>query len=78
MRVLMVHAHPEPKSFNGAMTRAAFEALVAAGHAVEVSDLYAMRFSPVYRFSAPEVTMSPQLRLNRKPAPRAAPTPTGK
>ena len=23
MRVFIVHAHPEPKSFNGAMTRAA-------------------------------------------------------
>lgn len=47
MRVLIVYAHPEPKSFNGAMTRAAMGALTAAGHDVEVSDLYAMRFNPV-------------------------------
>src|SRR6266702_2638565 len=46
MRVFIVHAHPEPKSFNGAMTRAAAEALAAAGHEVRVSDLYAMRFDP--------------------------------
>jgi NAD(P)H dehydrogenase (quinone) len=38
MRVFIVHAHPEPKSFNGAMTRAATDALTAAGHEVNVSD----------------------------------------
>jgi NAD(P)H dehydrogenase (quinone) len=47
MRVFIVHAHPEPKSFNGAMTLAAVGALTAAGHDVEVSDLYGMRFNPI-------------------------------
>ena len=47
MNVLIVHAHPEPQSFNAAMTRAAAAALAAAGHAVVVSDLYAMGFDPV-------------------------------
>ena len=47
MRVFIVHAHPEPKSFNGAMTRAAVEALTNAGHEAQVSDLYAMGFDPV-------------------------------
>ena len=47
MRVFIVHAHPEPQSFNGAMTRAATSALAAAGHEVTLSDLYAMRFDPV-------------------------------
>jgi NAD(P)H dehydrogenase (quinone) len=47
MRIFIVHAHPEPKSFNGAMTRTATEALKAAGHDVIVSDLYAMGFNPV-------------------------------
>ena len=47
MRTFIVHAHPEPKSFSGAMTRIATEALTAAGHEVVVSDLYAMRFDPV-------------------------------
>ncbi|MGA9319779.1 MAG: NAD(P)H-dependent oxidoreductase [Xanthobacteraceae bacterium] len=47
MRVFIVHAHPEPKSFNGAMTREAVQALTAAGHDVIVSDLYAMGFNPV-------------------------------
>src|SRR6185369_6358985 len=47
MRVFIVHAHPEPKSFNGAMTTAAVATLLAAGHEVQVSDLYAMGFDPV-------------------------------
>jgi NAD(P)H dehydrogenase (quinone) len=47
MRVFIVHAHPEPQSFNGAMTRAAVDALTAGGHDVIVSDLYAMGFNPV-------------------------------
>jgi NAD(P)H dehydrogenase (quinone) len=47
MRVFIIHAHPEPESFNGAMTREATTALTSAGHEVVVSDLYAMGFDPV-------------------------------
>lgn len=47
MKVFIVHAHPELESFNGAMTATATAALQAAGHAVVVSDLYAMGFDPV-------------------------------
>ncbi len=47
MRIFIVHAHNEPTSFNGAMTRTAVAALEEAGHEVVVSDLYAMRFDPV-------------------------------
>lgn len=47
MKVLIVHAHPEPKSFSAAMKTAAEEELASAGHEVKVSDLYAMRFNPV-------------------------------
>ncbi len=47
MKVFIVHAHPEPNSFNGAMTRQATETLTRAGHEVKVSDLYAMQFNPV-------------------------------
>lgn len=47
MRVFIVHAHPEPKSYNGAMTGAAQATLKAAGHEVVISDLYAMGFSPI-------------------------------
>ena len=44
MNVLIVHAHPEPASFNGAMTRVAVEVLTGQGHIVTVSDLYALEF----------------------------------
>jgi NAD(P)H dehydrogenase (quinone) len=47
MRALIVHAHHEPGSFNGAMTREAVAALEQGGHEVVVSDLYAMQFDPV-------------------------------
>jgi NAD(P)H dehydrogenase (quinone) len=44
VNVLIVYAHPEPGSFNGAMLTVAVETLEAAGHQVVVSDLYAMGF----------------------------------
>ena len=47
MNVLLVFAHPEPQSFNGAMLRTAVATLEATGHAVQVSDLYRLRFEPV-------------------------------
>lgn len=42
MKVLIVFAHPESRSFNGALKDVAVEALTAAGHEVRVSDLYRM------------------------------------
>ena len=47
MNVLIVYAHEEPKSFNGAMRDTAVRVLQELGHTVEVSDLYAMQFNPV-------------------------------
>jgi NAD(P)H dehydrogenase (quinone) len=47
MKILIVHVHPEPQSFNAALTKAAAAALRDAGHVVTVSDLYADRFDPV-------------------------------
>jgi len=47
MNVLIVYAHPEPLSFNGALKDRAVEVLSGAGHQVTVSDLYAMGFDPV-------------------------------
>jgi NAD(P)H dehydrogenase (quinone) len=46
MNVLILLAHPEPQSMNGAMFITAIETLQAAGHEVRTSDLYAMRFNP--------------------------------
>lgn len=47
MNVLIVHAHPEPQSFNTALQSTAVAELTRLGHTVQVSDLYAMRFNPV-------------------------------
>jgi NAD(P)H dehydrogenase (quinone) len=40
--ILIVHAHPEPKSLTSALKDLAVETLTAQGHVVQVSDLYAM------------------------------------
>jgi NAD(P)H dehydrogenase (quinone) len=47
MKVFIVHAHPEPRSFSAALKSAAVEELRRQGHEVRVSDLYAMKFNPV-------------------------------
>jgi NAD(P)H dehydrogenase (quinone) len=47
MNILIVHAHPEPQSFTTAMMKTAVADFTAAGHTVEVSDLYAMNWDPV-------------------------------
>jgi NAD(P)H dehydrogenase (quinone) len=46
MKVFIVHAHPEPRSFNGALTQTARAHLMQRGHDVVVSDLYAMKWQP--------------------------------
>lgn len=47
MNVLIVHAHPEPTSFNGALKDVAARSLRDAGHEVQISDLYEMGFKAV-------------------------------
>lgn len=47
MNVFVIHAHPEPRSLNGALTRLAVDHLTALGHTVQLSDLYAMRWKAV-------------------------------
>jgi NAD(P)H dehydrogenase (quinone) len=47
MRVLIVLAHPEPQSYNGALFDTAIATLEAAGHSVSTSDLYRMGFDSV-------------------------------
>lgn len=46
MKVLIIFAHPEPHSLNGALHRVALEELEAQGHDVQVSDLYQMKWKP--------------------------------
>ena len=45
-RFLIVFAHPHPDSFSAALCRTAHEALLAAGHHVDVINLYADDFDP--------------------------------
>jgi NAD(P)H dehydrogenase (quinone) len=47
MKYLIVYAHPEPTSLNGHLRDRAVAGLIEAGHEVEVSDLYAMRWKAV-------------------------------
>ncbi|KAL4230163.1 Flavodoxin-like fold [Mactra antiquata] len=44
--VLIVYAHQEPSSFNGALKDVAVKTLKSQGHNVTVSDLYKMNFDP--------------------------------
>lgn len=46
MNILLVYAHPEPRSLNGALRDFAVARLRQAGHAVRVSDLYAQGWKP--------------------------------
>lgn len=63
MKVLLVFAHPEPRSLNGALRDVAIKELEAQGHEVRVSDLYADRWkSEVDR--ADFLSLAPDARLN--------------
>lgn len=65
MRILLVFAHPEPRSLNGSLRDIAIDELSAQGHEVRVSDLYADRWkSEVDRADFP--LLRPDVRL--KPA----------
>ncbi|MFX7764175.1 NAD(P)H-dependent oxidoreductase, partial [Acinetobacter baumannii] len=52
-----IYAHPEPKSLNGALKDFAVQRLEAAGHTVQVSDLYAMQWKAT--LDANDSTVSP-------------------
>src|SRR5438876_951791 len=47
MRVLYLYCHPLPESFHAAIRAKALDGLRAAGHEVDLLDLYADRFDPV-------------------------------
>jgi len=51
MKVLYIYAHPEMKSFNGALKDTALSAMQEKGHEIKLSDLYAMNFDPVLKAS---------------------------
>ena len=48
MKVLIVYAHPNPKSFNHAVLENFARGLTDGGHTYEVVDLYEIKFDPVY------------------------------
>ncbi|MDR3518687.1 MAG: NAD(P)H-dependent oxidoreductase [Azospirillaceae bacterium] len=71
MKVLLVFAHPESRSLNGALRDVAIQELEAQGHAVCVSDLYASRWkSEVDRADFP--LLAPDARLKPAAASGAA------
>jgi NAD(P)H dehydrogenase (quinone) len=47
MKVFLVYAHPNPHSLNAKLKACAIAALHRAGHEVQVSDLYAMKWKAV-------------------------------
>src|ERR1700709_706576 len=47
MRILYIYCHPLPESFHAGIRAKALEALTAAGHQVDLLDLYAEKFDPV-------------------------------
>ena len=47
MRVMVLHAHPEAKSFSRALYNTVLDTLTASGHEVDPVDLYAEGFNPV-------------------------------
>jgi NAD(P)H dehydrogenase (quinone) len=67
MKILLVFAHPEPRSLNGALRDVAIEELKAQGHQVRVSDLYAERWT-----SEVDRADFPQLALDARFKPAAA------
>ena len=62
MKILLVFAHPEPRSLNGALRDVAIKELEAQGQEVRVSDLYALGWkSNVERTDFP--SLEPDARL---------------
>ncbi|MCA3511586.1 MAG: NAD(P)H-dependent oxidoreductase [Rhodobacter sp.] len=67
MRLLVVHAHPVPESFNTALCRAVLETARQQGHDVRLIDLHADGFNPVMtaeerRGYTEDVPVPPDLR----------------
>src|SRR6201999_3980370 len=47
MRILYIYCHPLPESFHAGIRAKALQTLKAAGHEVDLLDLYAEKFDPV-------------------------------
>ena len=65
MKVLVVYAHPNPKSFCHAILETATEVLKTKRHDVVVRDLYEMKFDPILKPSDFEGFKSGQIQIGR-------------
>lgn len=64
MKILFVFAHPEPRSLAASLRQVAIEALEAAGHEVQVSDLYALHWkASVDRSDFPSLAADARLQV---------------
>ena len=64
MKILIVSAHPEPRSLTSALRRVAVERLREEGHKVQVSDLYSDGWkSAVDHFDFPTLAADARLRV---------------
>lgn len=63
MHVLLVHAHPEPRSLNGSLKDFTVNRLERAGHIVQISDLYAMNWKSTLD-SADNIASQPGARFD--------------
>lgn len=72
MNVLLVYAHPEPRSLNGSLKDFAIQHLERAGHAVQLSDLYAMKWKASLDASDNSVRRTDDARFNPSQASRQA------
>ncbi len=75
LRALVVLAHPERRSFNGAMADVAVETLHGLGHQVAFSDLYRIGFDPVSdrrNFVSVKIPISSSSRRRRIMPPKPA------
>ena len=68
MRVLYVYCHPLPESFHAAVREAALASLKAAGHEVDLLDLYAENVRPGSDREGGAITTTwPQNRIGLEP-----------
>ncbi|TWI45109.1 NAD(P)H dehydrogenase (quinone) [Pseudomonas duriflava] len=63
MNVLLIYAHPEPHSLNGALKNFSIQHLLEAGHQVKISDLYAMQWKATLD-AADSLDFSPEKPFN--------------
>ncbi len=66
MKICVILAHPDPKSFNAAIAETAVEALKANGHEVIFHDLYGEKFDPLLYHAefTKDATLPEDIRLH--------------